>query len=98
MLERYSQAHQAFMTRQISVLNPVYQHRIGLIQRVFESHYSPADALQRAHAMVYDSVLQQASYWAFVQLFYQITWACAFCFVAVMFLRRVKAPRPVLAH
>ena len=98
MLERYAQSHQVFMAGNISPLNPVYRQQIGQIQRVFAAHYSPVDALQRAHAMVYANLLQQANYWAFVQLFYNIAWLCALCVLGVLLLRSVKAARPVMAH
>lgn len=98
MLDRYAQAHQVFLAGRISPLNPVYQRQIGLTQKVFESHYSAPDALQRAHALMYGTVLQQANYWAFVQLFYNIAWICAVCLIGVMFLRKVKGARPVAVH
>jgi hypothetical protein len=43
-------------------------------------------------------LLQQADYWAFVQLFYVIAWACAISFLVVLLLRNVKSARPVMAH
>jgi DHA2 family multidrug resistance protein len=98
MLERYAQAHQVFMAGRISPLNPVYRQHVAILQKVFEAHFSPADALQHAQAVIYGTLLQQASYWAFVQLFYDIAWACVICFVGVLFLRRVKAMRPVAVH
>jgi DHA2 family multidrug resistance protein len=98
MLDRYAQVHQVFMAGHISPLNPIYRQHVAVIQKVFEAHFSPADALQRAQAMIYNTLLQQASYWAFVQLFYDIAWACVLCFIGVMFLRRVKATVPVAVH
>ena len=98
MLERYAQAHQVFMSAQLSPLNPAYVRKIAQAQHVFASHFSPADALQHAQAMLYNTLLQQASYWAFVQLFYVIAWVCVLCLVAVLCLRTVKGARPVVAH
>jgi DHA2 family multidrug resistance protein len=98
MLERYAQAHQVFMAGHLSTLNPAFRRQVGLSQKVFASHYNPADALQHAHASVYNTLLQQADYWAFVQLFYVIAWACAISFLVVLLLRRVKGAHPVMAH
>jgi DHA2 family multidrug resistance protein len=90
LLERCSQAHQALMVAHLSPLNPLYQQRLGLLQRVFESHFSPVDALQRARAALYRTLLQQADYWSYVDLFYLIVWLCAICAVAAMFFKNVK--------
>ncbi len=98
MLDRYAQAHQVFMAGHISPLNPVYRQHVAALQKVFEAHFSSVDALQRAQAMIYNTLLQQASYWAFVQLFYMIAWACVICFIGVMFLRRIKGAGPVAVH
>jgi MFS transporter, DHA2 family, multidrug resistance protein len=98
MLARYAQAHQAFLAARISPLNPIYQQHIGALQKSLETRFSPVDALHRAHFLTYGTVLQQADYWAFVQLFYNIAWACAFCFVGVMLLHSVKGAKPVAAH
>jgi MFS transporter, DHA2 family, multidrug resistance protein len=95
MLERYAQAHQAFLVGHISPLNPVYRQQVGALQKVFAAKFSNPDALQRAQAMLYNDVLQQANYWAFVQLFYVIAWACVACLVGVLLLRNVKGARPV---
>jgi DHA2 family multidrug resistance protein len=98
MLERYAQAHQAFMAGHLSPLNPIYVQKVGQVQRVFESHFSAADALHRAEAMLYGNLLQQASYWAFVELFHAIAWASAISLLGVLLLRNVKGARPVVAH
>jgi MFS transporter, DHA2 family, multidrug resistance protein len=95
MLVRYAQAHQVFLAGRISPLSPAYHAHVTALQGVFAAHFSAPDALQRAQAMIYNSVLQQASYWAFVQLFYNIMWMCVACMVGVMLLRTVKGARPV---
>ena len=60
MLERYSQAHQAMMVEQLSPLNPQYQQHLGLAQKFFELRFNPADALARAHDLLYHTLLQQS--------------------------------------
>ncbi len=98
MLERYAQAHQVFMAGRLSPLNPAFRQQVARTQGVFAQHFSPADALQRAHASVYGTLLRQANYWAFMQLFYAIAWACAICLLGVLILRSIKGARPVVAH
>jgi MFS transporter, DHA2 family, multidrug resistance protein len=83
MLERYAQAHQAMMVGQLSSLNPQYQQHLGLAQTLLKSHFSPTDALTRAGDLLYHTMLQQASYWSFMNLFYIVALLCAACFLCV---------------
>jgi DHA2 family multidrug resistance protein len=90
MLERYAQAHQSFMTGRISALSPIYQQRVGQLQGVLQSHFSPVDARMRADGMIYNLVHQQTSYWAFMELFYVFMWLGLACGLGVWFLKNVK--------
>ncbi|HEX3798515.1 MAG TPA: DHA2 family efflux MFS transporter permease subunit [Verrucomicrobiae bacterium] len=98
MLERFAQAHQVFMVGQVTPLNPLYQQRLLAAQHVYSASYGVPDALQRAQASIYNLVLQQADYWAFMQLFYVIAWVCGISIVGVLLLKNVKGGRPVAVH
>jgi DHA2 family multidrug resistance protein len=98
VLVRYSQAHQAFMVGHVSSLDPAYQARLGAMQKVFASKFSPVDASQRAQASIYNTVLQQADYWAYVDAFYVVMWACALCVLVVGLFQNVKSTRAVAMH
>ena len=90
MLERFAQAHQAFMTGRISALNPVYLQEAGRLQGALQSRFSPADARVRAEGLIYNMVHQQTSYWAFINLFYTFMWVGLVCALAVWLLKDVK--------
>jgi len=90
MLERYAQAHQAMMVAQLSPLNPQYQQHLGLAQRLLEMHFGPTDALARAGDLLYHTMLQQASYWSFMNLFYVVACLCAICFLCVFVFEKPK--------
>jgi len=90
MLERFAQAHQAFMTGRISALNPVYLQESGRLQGLLQSRFSPADARVRAEGLIYNIVHQQTSYWAFINLFYTFMWVGLVCALAVWLLKDVK--------
>jgi DHA2 family multidrug resistance protein len=90
MLERYSQAHQAFMTAPVSALNPIYLQNLGRVQGALQSHFSPVDARLRAQDMIYNTIHQQTSYWAFIELFYAFMWLGLICVLGVWLLREVK--------
>ena len=95
MLQRYSQAHQAMMVGQLSPLNPEYQQHLGFAQKLLEMHFDPADALARAHALLYGTMLQQSSYWAFMNLFYVVACLCAACLLCVFVFERSRQVRAV---
>jgi hypothetical protein len=98
LLERWSQAHQVFLAEHMSPLNPQFQQQLGLMQRAFQSHYTAPDALVRAHAALNNTMLLQADYWAYVQLFTVIGWLSFLCMFCVFIAKKVKATGPVAAH
>jgi DHA2 family multidrug resistance protein len=98
MLERYAQAHQVFMTARLSPLQPEYRQRLRATQHIFESGFSPADALTHAQASLYRMLEQQASFWAFIELFFLIACLSGVCVVFVFLFRRVQSARPVVLH
>jgi MFS transporter, DHA2 family, multidrug resistance protein len=91
MLDRFSQAHQAFMTKGVSDLSPIYRQNLGRTEQVFGSHFGPVDARLRAQDFIYNVVHQQTSYWAFVDLFYCFMWIGLAGAVGVWLLKEVKA-------
>jgi DHA2 family multidrug resistance protein len=94
MLERYAQAHQAFMTDRISALNPVYLREAGRLGGVLQSHFSAVDSRLRAENMIYNMVHQQTGYWAFIDLFYAFMWIGLVCALGVWLLQNVKPSGP----
>ena len=98
MLERDAQAHQVYMAEHMSQLNPVFRSQWGLWNHFFSAAHSAPDAAHRATAMMYNTLLQQSDYWAFIDIFYDIFWACMFCFAGVFLLKRVKGARPGAVH
>jgi MFS transporter, DHA2 family, multidrug resistance protein len=95
MLERFSQAHQSSMVGHMSLLNPVYDQRVGLLQQMFGAHFSPADALHRAQAFLYSRLLQQADYWAYMNLFYVLAGLYVVCTLSVFLLKPVRPTHAV---
>jgi DHA2 family multidrug resistance protein len=98
MLARFSQAHLAFMVGHVSSLDPAYQAQLGAMRRVFAPHFSPVDALQRAQAFIYNTVIQQADYWAYVDAFYTLMWVCALCLLGVGLFHNVKSSHTAAMH
>ena len=95
MLERYAQAHQAMMVGKLSSLNPAYQQHLGLAERVLEMHFDPAGALARAHGLLYHTLLQQSSYWSFMNLFFIVACLCALCVICIPVFEKPRQVRAV---
>ena len=93
MLVRASQAHQALMVGHLSPLNPQYQHRLEVAQSVLAARFGPADAWERARALIYHTLLQQAAYWSFVDIFYLVAWLCAACVLGVLLFEKPRVGR-----
>jgi DHA2 family multidrug resistance protein len=99
MLERFAQAHQAFMTARISALNPVFLQRLDAVQGALQSHFSPVDARLRAEGVIYGIVEKQTSYWAYIELFYTFMWVGLACALGVWLLKNIKsAGSGIAAH
>jgi MFS transporter, DHA2 family, multidrug resistance protein len=94
LLQRYSQTHQSMMAGQMSPLNPEYEQKSAVLQKVFEQRFSPPDALARVHDFLYHTLLQQSEYWAFVDLFLVVA---AFCAVSVLCVLTFEKSRKVHA-
>jgi hypothetical protein len=65
---------------------------------VFSQNFSPVDALQRAQAFIYNTVNEQANYWAYVDAFYMLMWACGLCLLAAGLFQNVRSTRAVAVH
>jgi DHA2 family multidrug resistance protein len=89
-LERFSQAHQAQMVGQLSPLNPQYQQRLQTVQGFFAAHFSPADALERAQAFLYHTLLQQSDYWSYMNIFYLVAGLCGVCVLGILFFEKPR--------
>ncbi|MBI4588087.1 MAG: DHA2 family efflux MFS transporter permease subunit [Candidatus Rokubacteria bacterium] len=101
-LARRSQVHQASLVSHVNIWDPETAHRIGeLTQTFFAQGADPHTARGQALAMLYKSVVEQATVLAFMDDFWLIT----LLFIAVIFLiplfRRVHmlppAPSPASA-
>ena len=90
MLVRGSQAHQALMVGHLSPLNPQYRHCLNVAQGLFAAHFSPADAAERARALLYHTLVRQAGYWSYVDIFRLIAWLCALCVLGVLLFEKPK--------
>jgi DHA2 family multidrug resistance protein len=95
-LVRFSQTHQAMMVSHLSPLNPQYEQHLAAAQSVFATRFNSGDAFARAHAFIYQTLLQQASFWSFVNIFYFVGWLAVVCFCGVLFFKKTRPARAVI--
>ena len=95
--ERFSQAHQSMMAAQMSALNPQFQQKTDAIQRIFQQRFTSADALEHAHGLLYQTLLQQSSYWAFVNLFFLVACVSGVCVLGILFYEKPRVVHAVAA-
>jgi DHA2 family multidrug resistance protein len=95
--ERLAQVHQSMMVGLMSPLKTQYQQKSIVIQHIFEQGFSPPDALARTHGLLYRTLLQQSSYWAFMNLFFLIACVCALCILGVLLYEKPRSIHVVSA-
>jgi DHA2 family multidrug resistance protein len=95
--ERFSQAHQSMLARQMSVLNPEFQQRSAVIQQFLQQHFSPIDALARTRGLLYQTLLQQSDYWAFMNLFFLVACVSALGALGILLYEKPRAVHAVSA-
>jgi hypothetical protein len=79
------------MAGHMSLLNPRFLQQQTFLQSVFQRRFSPEDALARANDKLYQILLQQASYWAFMDLFFLVACVCAISIVFILFYEKPHA-------
>ncbi len=94
---RLTQAHQSMMAGKMSVLNPQFRQKTVALQHLFEQRFSPADALARAHGLLYRTLLQQSGYWAFIDLFFLVACLCGACVFGIVLYEKPRAIHAVAA-
>jgi MFS transporter, DHA2 family, multidrug resistance protein len=95
--ERLAQAHQFHMVKFLSPLNLQYQQRVTAIQGIFAGRFNPADATAHATGKLYQILLQQSSYWAYIDLFFAVGCACVLSALGVYFYAKPRAVHAVSA-
>ncbi len=95
MLQRYAQAHQVFLVGHFSPLNPQYRQHLAAAQNLLAMRFNPGDALIRARDLLYGTILQQSTYWAFMDLFYVVACLCAVCLLCAFVFERPRQARAV---
>ena len=90
LLARRAQVHQSFMIAHLTPYDPAYTQRLAAAQHALAANAGPVEAHQQALGLIYNSVLQQSSLWAFVENFRLFGLLCVVCLPLVLLFKRVR--------
>jgi len=89
MIARRSQYHQTILIGNVTPDNPVSLNTInGLTQKLTQAGLSPDQALNQAHARVYQAVQGEAATLAYIDTFWFLGVAAAIMFILTFFLKK----------
>lgn len=98
MLARSSQTHQAQLVHNLSPFDPEYQARLSALAHQFVSQMSPVDAMQRAQAMLYGTLVKQASLLAYVDNFRMLAGLSLIAIPLVFLFKRARMRTATNVH
>jgi DHA2 family multidrug resistance protein len=96
LLVRRAQVHQALMVGHLTPFDPIYNERLAVTSQALASQSGAVLAHAQAQGLIYGSLLNQASLWAFVENFRLFGVVCIACIPLVLLFKRVgkKGPTP----
>ena len=95
---RSTQVHQAMMVEHLTPYNPAYRHELGQIQQALTPQVGPFLAAQQAHGVIYNTLIQQANLWAFVDNFRWVALLSLCCVPAIFLFKKVRHEKMAAAH
>jgi len=91
LVARGTQTHQALMVGHLSPYDPEFQQYLQTVTGALRQYSDPVTAQQQAYGLLYGTVLQQSSLFAFVDTFRLLALLCLLCIPVVLLLKKVKA-------
>ncbi|HTV41420.1 MAG TPA: DHA2 family efflux MFS transporter permease subunit [Candidatus Sulfotelmatobacter sp.] len=93
--QRLAQVHQFHLVSNLSPLNQVYLQKTAVAQSIFEQRFSPVDAMDRARALIYNTLIQQSNYWSFMNVFFFVACLCVFSLFVILLYEKPKTAHQV---
>jgi DHA2 family multidrug resistance protein len=97
MVARGTQTHQALMVGQLSPYRLEFQQYLHSTSGLLGQYLDPASAQQQAYGLLYGTLQQQASLFAYVDTFRSLALLCLVCTPLVLLFRKAKAGRGAAA-
>jgi DHA2 family multidrug resistance protein len=91
LVARGTQAHQALMVGHLSPYDPEFQQYLQSATGMLSQYSDPVTAQQKAHALLYGTMQQQANLFAYVDTFRLLAILCALCIPVVFLLKKAKS-------
>jgi MFS transporter, DHA2 family, multidrug resistance protein len=99
IVARRAQVHQALMVGHMTPYDPAYTQQLAAAQHALTASSGSWLAHERALGLLYNSLLQQSSLWAFVENFRLFGVLCLVCLPLVLLFKRVRrGQKPIAAH
>ena len=99
LLTRRADAHQNDLTNYMPQSGTAYESALHSTKSFLGTYFGPANAAHAANANLYQQLGQQATYWAFVDIFRWLSILSFCCVIAVWFFKKVKPGHgPAGAH
>jgi DHA2 family multidrug resistance protein len=98
MLARGAQAHQAVMVSHLTPYDPAFTDRMHSLQQTLSSQVDAVRAERQANAIIYGTLINQATLLAFANNFRWLALLCVVCIPAVLLLKRVRVRDPGPVH
>jgi MFS transporter, DHA2 family, multidrug resistance protein len=93
LVSRGAQTHQALMVGQMSQFNPVFNEQIAKVQSALTPQVGSVAAHTQAYGITYQTLLQQASLWSYVDQFRLLVVVCLLCAPLVfLFEKPIRQP------
>ncbi len=90
LLARRAQVHQAMMVAHMTPYDPAYNHSLAAAQAALTPASGSWLAHQQALGLLYNSLLNQAKLWAFVEDFRLFGFLCLACIPLVLLFKKVR--------
>jgi DHA2 family multidrug resistance protein len=97
LVSRGAQTHQALLVGQLSQYNPVFNDQIAQMQRTLTPQVGSVAAHNDAYGLIYQTLQQQASLFAYIDQFRLLVIVCLLC-IPLVFLFRKPSRRPAGAE
>ena len=99
IIERRAQVHQALMVGHMTPYDPAYTQQLAAAAHALTPASGSWLAHQQALGLLYNSLLNQSSLWAFVENFRLFGVLCLVCLPLVLLFKKVQRGRkPIAAH
>ena len=90
IIVRRAQVHQALMVGHLTPYDPAYMQQLAAATQALTPASDPVLAQMQAQGLIYNTLLDQASLWAFVENFQLFGFLCLSCLPLVLLFKRLK--------